>query len=96
MESPPDADSPKPNWELLPQEFHYLIDATKFLSVYCGEQAGDFYPTDEEIELMERTAEKVRANGGFELILDWVIEHRDFHIVGQVLFLMERAGFQLS
>lgn len=87
--------SREPNWINLPPQFYYLIEATKILAVHCG-QEDEYYPTDEEAALMERIAAEVRSKGGFEPILDWVIDHEEFFIVGQVLALIEMAGYRSS
>lgn len=85
----------EPDWTKLPDEFHYLIEATTDLSGHCG-QADEFSPTDEEINLMERTCKQLRSRGGAEKVVDWMLDHEEFSIVGRVIALMEQMGFEVS
>jgi len=45
------------------------------------------------MEIMARTAEEVRLHGGCEKIMDWIIEHEDYWIIGRALALMESLGY---
>ena len=59
----------EPNWDNVPQEFRYLIDVTKEFAPYFADLE-EFHPTDEELELLGRTAKRIQENGGMPPILD--------------------------
>ena len=92
--------SAEPNWADLPQEFQYLVGVTLAFAGCCRRFVeGEFYPTEEEFELLARTAQKIKSDGGSGKIVDWLTEpgHEEFWIIGtDLLSLLDVMGFALS
>jgi hypothetical protein len=84
-----------PDWNHFPQDFRYLVDVTKTFGTRSIDPA-HFHPTQEEMDLLAITSRKIRLNGGYERIMNWVFDHQEFWVVGYVLTLITFIGFDLS
>jgi hypothetical protein len=94
----------KANWKNLPSELDFLIDAAKKYGVYISEsEMFAFLETasEDDMEMLARTAEKIRLGGKMPAIDKWIdafpfTEHQESRLVYFLLGLMDHAGLSLE
>jgi hypothetical protein len=94
----------RPNWANLPEQLQYLVEAAEVHGVHYTES--DMWEhlacvREEDMELLARTAEKIRLNGHFEVINRWLdrfemVKHREAAMVYFMLGVMDHAGLRFE
>jgi len=94
----------KPNWDNVPTEIAYLAEAARAYAKYQTEgEMLDFLEkaSEDDMEMLTRTAEKMRLNGHLAILNNWLDrymdgEHQEAWIVYCLLGLMDHAGLNFE
>jgi len=94
----------KPDWDNVPDELRYLIEPAQKYGGSLSEveilktlESGN----DADMELLTAVAEKVRLNGHYQLLLDWLKQfpsdkHEEAKILYSLFGVMDHAGLDFE
>jgi hypothetical protein len=93
----------KPNWDNVPPELHYLAEVAERFGIRLSEPEMLAFLEDaneSDLELLARTAERMRLNGHYTLLLEWLdrcsVDSPEANRVYAVVGLMDHAGLSFE
>jgi len=94
-----------PDWEKLPEPLHYLIHPAEKYGIYLADAAMINFlqhkATAEDLNELATTAERIRVNGDYERIIQWLkqysmVDHREAYLVSNLVGVMDYADLDFA